>query len=33
LNEKKELETKTGEKIVTTDNYLPESIKEKRLKK
>lgn len=31
-NARKELEQKTGKKIVTSDNYLPESIKQKRLK-
>lgn len=31
-NARKELEQKTGKKIVTSDNYLPESVKQKRLK-
>ncbi len=31
-NARKELEQKTGKKIVSSDNYLPETVKQKRLK-
>ncbi len=31
-NARKELEQKTGKKVITEDNYLPESVKQKRLK-
>ena len=32
-NARKELETRTGKKVVTSDNYLPEAKKKKELKK
>ena len=31
-NARKELETRTGKKIVTSDNYLPEAKKKKEIK-
>ena len=32
-NARKELEEKTGEKVVSTENYLPEAKKNKKIKK
>ncbi len=32
-NARKELESRTGKKVVSTDNYLPEGKKNKELKK
>lgn len=32
-NARRELEAKTGEKVITSDNYLPEAIKHKELQK